>query len=263
MFNFLKDKRVIEFADSLLLGKEYYESLAYRVADLDESENLHSNIIALKRIYCATYLFHTLHHFKSVGNVEKFNTIESEIFSRLDKSIYSLYAEIGNHISNEEFPFLENSAQWIFSKYNFNENLKALILAHQYIIKINSLEAHYWKIFNLTSYSQESFIELYTKREKNKKLATMVLIELIGVDLDNVRSYLNYKELDTVNCDRVILISRQLLMSKKEIDSQEIHKFVILCDPIHHYARGVGDVYALCGQRIRDRCQLLDNLFTS
>lgn len=260
MFNFFKDKQVIEFTDNFISGKNFYESLSNRLIEIDESGNLNSSALALKRLYSSTYLFHTLNHFKSVGNIEKFKKIEAEVITQVDSSIYSAYMDIYNHISNEDFPFLNNTAQWILSKYRFSQNLKALILAHQYIMIINSLEADYWRIFNLPSYSTESFVELFINREKNKKLATLVLIELIHFEISNIKAYLNYKNLDITNCNRVILMSDKFLSNRNEMKSNEILEFIIRCDPLHHYARGVGDFYAQCGRRIQNYCELLKNL---
>jgi hypothetical protein len=260
MFNFLTDKRIIEFTDSLLVGKDYYESLSSRVIELDETENFYSNSEILRRLYFATYLYHTLRHFKSVGDLEKFNKIEDEVSKRIDKSVFALYREIYNHISNEDFPFLDKSAQWILSKYNFNDKLKALILAHQYVIKIASLDAEYWKLFNLPNYSTESFVELYIKREKNKLLAINVLIELICIDTEHVKSHLKYKNLSTTNCEKVLSTAQQLLGSRNEIGSHDIRQMIIRCDPIHHYARGLGDFYELCGIRMQKQCELLSEL---
>jgi hypothetical protein len=260
MFNFLTDKRIIEFTENFLFGKDYYESLSSRVVELDETENLYSNKVVLRRLYFATYLFHTLSHFKSVGDTEKFNKIEDEVAKRVDKSVFSLYREIYNHISNEDFPFLDKSAQWILSKYKFTENLKALIIAHQYVLKIASLDAKYWSIFNLPHYSTESFVELFVGRERNKRLATLVLIELIRIDTEHIEDYLKYKNLDTSNCERVLSVAQSMLASSNEIGPHEILQLSIRCDPIHHYARGLGDFQEECGVRMQKQCELLVEL---
>jgi hypothetical protein len=260
MFSFLTDKRIIQFTDNFLFGKEYYESLSSRLVELDETENLYSNSVVLRRLYFATYLFHTLNHFKSVGDIDKFNKIEEEVAKRVDKSAFLLYREIYNHISTEDLPFLNKSAQWILSKYNFSENLKALVIAHQYVIKIASLDAKYWSIFNLPHYSTESFVELYVSREKNKKLAIMVLVELIRIDTEHIKSYLNYKNLNIANCEKVLSIAQNLLLSSNEIKSSEILQLSIRCDPIHHYARGLGDFYEVCGVRMQKQCELIVEL---
>jgi hypothetical protein len=257
MFNFLTDKRIIEFIDNFLSSRDYYESLSSRILELDKTENLHSKSVVLRRFYFATYLFHTLSHFKNVGDIDKFNKIEDQIAKHVDKSIFLMYSEIYNHISNEDFPFLDKSAQWILSKYKFTENLKALILAHQYVMKIASLDAKYWSIFNLPHYSTESFVELFVERERNKRLATLVLIELIRIDTEHIEDYLKYKKIDTSNCERVLSVAQTMLASTNEIGPHEIIQLSIRCDPIHHYARGLGDFHKECGVRIQKQCELL------